>query len=329
MENGDLTSKIPELSVVIVIVSDAKHLEGCLTSLLQQVSAPETEIIVPYDCRDSDILLLEPQFPKVQFHPVENLFGPIRKYHEHLDKMRAIGIDLAQGKFVALLEDHDRPDKNWAMNVIKAHKDSHAGIGGAVENEVDRLLNWSIYFCDFGRYQKPFKAGQSNYITDVNASYKWSALENIRDIWQDGFHEPFVNSALIAQGETLWLSPEIVVYQHRENLSLVAAIRERYVWGRYYAGNRTKEITLSKRLLYLSLFPILPLLLMAKKTRDMLIKKRLIGAFLLAFPLTTLLTLSWSFGEFMGYLSAKPSSFRDSMNDKNTFIQKEKNEYDS
>jgi hypothetical protein len=318
---GKTASQRPHLSVVIVVVSDIKHLEGCLSALRQQVNPPVMEIIVPYNSRDYDIPSLKSRFPDVHFNRVDHFrsfVGHSRLRHEHLDELRAIGLALAQGEIVALLEDHDRPDQCWARNIIEAHEESYAAIGGAIENEVDRLLNWAIYFCDFGRYQNPLKPGLATRLSDVNISYKRQALSAIKKVWQDFYHEPFVNGSLMAQGQKLWLSPRIVVYQHRENLKLSAALRERYEWGRYYAGNRVKKLMLIKRLIYLALAPILPFLLAVRKTRDVLIKRRLIGVFVSAFPLTFLLTLFWSVGEFIGYLTASPTSFRERVKQRET-----------
>jgi hypothetical protein len=195
---------------------------------------------------------------------------------------------------------------------VDAHKEfPAAAIGGAIENKVNRPLNWAVYFCDFGRYQNPLKPGPSPTLSDVNISYKRQALSAVKKVWQDFYHEPFVNGSLMAQGQKLWLSPRIVVYQHRENLKLSAAMRERYEWGRYYAGNRVKKLMLIRRLTYLILSPALPVLLAVRKIRDVLIKRRHIGVFISALPLMLLLTLFWSVGEFIGYLTASPIPVRE------------------
>jgi hypothetical protein len=192
---------------------------------------------------------------------------------------------------------------------MSAHKETHAAIGGAIENEVDRPLNWAVYYCDFCRYQNPVNNGPTFYVSDANVSYKRSVLRRHEETWKDSFHETTVNGILMAQGEELWLSSDILVYQHRENLSLPKALTERYVWGRSYAGTRAQEVTFGKRLLYLTLSPALPILLMARKTRDVLTRKRLVGKFLYAFPLTFLLIASWSLGEFIGYLTGRQNKF--------------------
>jgi hypothetical protein len=301
----------PELSVVIAVVSDAKHLEGCLKALLNQTNSVSMEIIVPYVAGEVGIQALKSQFPGVLFLPVESLPSTLsesKTSREHHDELRATGLAHAKGKILALVEDHGRVDKEWSLRMIEAHHASCAAVGGAIENEVNKPLNWSIYFCDFGRYQRPFPAGPSSFISDANSSYKRQALQRVREVWEKSFHETSVNSALMTGGETLWLSPEPVVYQHRENLSVSRALQERYVWGRSFAGTRARDMGLAKRCLYLILSPALTFLLVARKIRAILIKKRNAGAFLKAFPLTLLLLTFWSFGEFIGYLTGRPNA---------------------
>jgi hypothetical protein len=270
------------------------------------------QIIVPYDSRDDEIALLVSRFPQVTFHRVTGLRSPVgdkAASREHHDELRGIGLRLAEAPIIALIEDHGRVDPHWAEKVLEAHKNTYAAVGGAIENEVDRPLNWAVYFCDFGRYQRPFVAAPSFYVSDANLSYKRRALENIKEVWQDSFHETSVNASLAAAHQTLWLSPDIVIYQHRENLKLSTALQERYVWGRSFAGTRARNIPTGKRIIFLALSPALSFVLIARKIQIILLKKRLIAKFTKAFPLTALLTLVWSFGEFVGYLTARPSAY--------------------
>lgn len=294
----------PELSVVIAIASDALHLRGCLLALAKQQERPEMEILVPHDGRDPNVEQLSAEFPDVRFLHF-NLGPSGGPDHEHLDQLRARGLQAAHAEIVAFLEDHARAAPDWARRVVHAHQSTNAAIGGAIENEIDHTLNWAVYFCDFGRYQNPVPAGPSLYISDVNSSYKRAALERIKHVWQDSFHETTVNAALITCGETLWLSPEIVVYQHREHMTLASALRERFVWGRYYAAVRVREMGAAKRFLFLFLSPALVAVLVLRKVRDIVQKKRLTGKFIQALPLTALLTELWSLGEFTGYLTAR------------------------
>ena len=86
-----------------------------------------------------------------------------------------------------LLEDHARPDAHWAANVVAAHRQTHAAVGGAIENGIDRALNWAVYYCDFGKYQNPVPAGETPFASDANTTYKRAELESVRSVWGDAF----------------------------------------------------------------------------------------------------------------------------------------------
>jgi hypothetical protein len=304
----------PLLSVVVVIVSDttdsrsdASLLDSCLEALSQQVDAPPMEIIVPYHGNVSGIELIKAQYPDVVFIPANDLkiYTGQGGSREHHDELRARGLAAARGEIIGLLEDHARPDLNWCARMVEAHQQCYAAVGGAIENGIDRPLNWAVYFCDFGRYQNPLPAGESAFASDANVSYKRSALESIRSTWQEVFHETAVNWALTSRGEKLALSPEIIVYQNRGSLRLGNALKERFIWGRSYAATRGMLAGASKRAIYATLSPILPLVLLGRMTVNVLKKQRCLGVFLKALPLTAALTLSWSLGELMGYLTGR------------------------
>jgi hypothetical protein len=309
----------PALSVVVVIVSDTtdaradtSHLAGCLDALGRQVDAPPLEVIVPHHPRVDGIDAARARFPGVTFLPVEDL----RTYtgeggsREHHDELRARGLVAARGEVVALLEDHARPEQHWCARMVEAHRRRPAAaVGGAIENGVDRALNWAVYFCDFGRYQNPVPDGASSFASDANVSYKRAALEAIRPVWREVFHETAVNSALTGRGDVLALSPEIVVYQHRSELQLGAALRERFIWGRSYAATRARLAGGARRVAYAALSPLLPAVLLTRMAANTVRKGRLRGRFLRALPLTAVLTASWSLGELMGYLTARASGW--------------------
>ena len=302
------------LSVIVAVVSDTTQrqydltiLSGCLQALRHQVESPTLEIIVPYPAGVTEFEKARSEYLEVVFLPITDL-----KYYkidgssrEHHDELRAHGIAAAQGEIIALIEDYARPDPHWSENIISEHKKDFAAIGGAIENEVDRLLNWGVYFCDFGKYQNPVSEGETTFASDANISYKNTALMAVRSIWQDSYHETEVNWALRSLGEKIALSPKIVIFQHRTDLEFWSAMKERYVWGRSYAATRIKDIGNSKRFLYLLLTPLLPIILIIRMTSNIFRKGRNLNIFLKALPLTILLEISWSFGEFVGYLTGR------------------------
>ena len=169
-------------------------------------------------------------------------------------------------------------------------------------------IELGLYFCDFGKYQTRCPPGESPFVSDANVSYKRSALESIRSTWQETFHETAVNWALASRGEKLTLSPKIIVYQNRGSLRLGNALKERFIWGRSYAATRGTLAGGSKRRSMRPSPPVLPLILLARMAANVLKKRRCIGAFLKALPLTATLTVSWSSGELAGYLTGRANS---------------------
>ena len=311
----------PILSVVIAIVSDTTDpqagvglLAGCLEALSHQVNPPPMEIIVPYHEKNVDgIETLQSQFSHVNFFPVTGLKTSSAKVatREHHDTLRARGLLAAQGDLIALVEDHARPDKNWCANILAAHRTGYAAIGGAIENGIDRPLNWAVYYCDFGRYQNPLPSGMSAFASDANVSYKRSALEAIRMTWEQSFREVVVNGTLMARGDGVALRHDIIVHQHRSDLRLSDALRERFIWGRSYAATRCALVSHSKRAIYAVLSPLLPGVLMLRMTVTAWKRRRHFGKFLRSCHLIFILLISWSLGECVAYLRGVRCHLRD------------------
>ncbi len=303
----------PSLAVVVTVVSDTSeaadttHLEGCLEALQHQTDPPATEVLVTCDARLRGVDKLRQRFPQVRFIAVEKLHtarsGPSREHH---DELRGIGLRNSQAPLVALIEDVGRPDPHWCAQLVKEHAQPCAAIGGAMENGIDRALNWAVYFGDFGRYQNPIPPGPSAYVSDANVCYKREALQHVADAWAGSYNEARVHAALVERGEVLALSPAVIVYQHRLNLRLGPALLERYVWGRSFAAVRVSSIPSSQRAVLALLCPLLPFVLLLRQFQNVLRTGRNRAAFLRALPLTAVLGLIWSCGEFVGYLTGHP-----------------------
>lgn len=299
-----------DLSVIIIIVDGRRAVEGCLKALARQEDPPSMEIIVPCDSSVGEVAALAAEFPEVRFidigtvpthHSIANAAGQ----HELIDQRRAEGLEAARGDVVALLEDRGYPRPDWARRVERLHRLPHAAVGGAVENGVDRPLNWAVYFVDFAPYQLPFEAGPADYVSDVNVSYKAAAVEATRPHWEQGFQETTMHWALSRRGETLWLAPEMVVEQRRRDLGLGTQMGERFHWGRIFARTRVDECGTAMRFVYAALAPLLPAVLFARLLRLQLAKRRTLGTFVKVSPLVLLLLLPKALGEMVGYVTGK------------------------
>ncbi len=299
----------PVISIVVGLIAGGRQpTEACLTALEPSLADHNVECIVPYDARLTDVEGLAQRFPWADFIDARDrvdaaYFGDHSR--EHHDILRAVGLLRARGRIIALLEDHGTPSPGWMDAVRLAHQGPEAAIGGAVENGVNRILNWAVYYCDFGRYQNPVPPGDAEFLSDSNTSYKREALDAVRELWTDAFHETSVNWELRRRGEKLRLDPAMVVYQTRSTLRFWPALRERFVWGRSFAGTRTTETSSATRAKLIVLSFLLPVVLTARIVLLALRKGRHRSKLLLALPLVALLQVFWSLGEFVGYVTGR------------------------
>lgn len=284
-------------SVIVVVLQGRQSLSICLKSIVEQKINGNMEIIVPYDDRFADIITLQSDYPNVNFCNVPGT-------HTYAE-LRTAGVKQSTGKIVAITEDHCIPAKDWLHQIIRIHGAPYAAVGGGVEKITpDTALNLAVYFADYLRYMPPLPEGPSHSLTDLNVSYKREALEAIKDVWADEFHENVVNSALVVSGHVLWLSPTILVHQSRA-FNLGTALWDRYAFGRLFASTRVRGNSSINRLVYSVSTLVLPALLVGRILVNIVRKRRLLFEFVRAIPFVVLISLSWAWGEFLGYLTGK------------------------
>jgi len=315
MSVGDPT---PTLSIVVTLVSGrTENLASCLLSLRDQEDAPAHEILVPYDDPCSDVTLLAKIYPDVHFlHAVGMDFAAARAggSHEPYDALRTIGLKAARGCYVALTEDQATLAPRWCrwlVDMLEEHPELGA-IGGAIECGSNRLLNRAICYCDFGRYRNPLPEGPAAFVSDSNVVYRRQALDEIRRVWDSGFHEIPVHQALVERGRPIWLTPRVTAWQNRREMTIFEAFKERCVWGRAFAGIRFDRGSVGRRFVYACLSPALPVLLTLRLIRKALSGRHRLAEFLPALPYVVVLNAAWAFGEFLGYATGRIASIPSS-----------------
>ncbi len=306
-------SALPRVSVVVGLISGrTSDLHRCLRALQAQTYQGPLQVFVPYDDPCAAVTSLQGEFPAVRFIHAAGLDTAAARAgasREHHDTLRTIGLRAADGDIVALTEDHAHTAETWCVELLAA-LDRHpkaAAMGGAVECDSNRLLNWAVWFCDFGRYQNPLPEGPAEFVSDSNVFYRRDALEAVAASWQQDYHETAVHWAMQAAGYTLCNTPRAIVWQARAGLSLGEALRERYVWARSFAGTRARLIG-AKRFVLAALTPLLPLVMTGRLASTALQRGRWKGRFLACLPLILLLQTWWAAGEFVGYVTADPAA---------------------
>ena len=295
------------LSVIIIVVSGVAALRRCLTALCAQMDAAQSEIIVPYDAVAAAVASLASEFPQVRFHRIDDPDHPQPALptlyrHQLYDRRRAAGLAVAQGEIIAMTEDHVVPAADWCAQLLAAHASAAAVIGGAIENGIDRPLNWALYYCDFGRYGRPLDAGPAAVISDVNVSYKREVLLSALAVWRDGYAETTLHWHLGAHGHQLLLDPRLVVFEERPRLPLGELIRERLALGHAFGATRRAALPGWKRAAHMCATPLLPLLLLYRCLHDMMRQRRTLRQIATTLPYVLVFVIVYAVGELTGYL---------------------------
>lgn len=281
------------LSVIIAASNDLPSLERCLLSLEPQGKADDTEVIVASNYADGVSERLNSQFSYVKHISLPKTAT--------VPELRTAGMNMANGEIIALLEDHCFFHSDWCAEIKRAHESVYDVIGGAVENaSVNRPVDWAVYLYEYGKYMLPLNAGITDALAGNNVSYKRAILEQLKTQYTAGFFETFINNELRDAGNSLYLSPSAIVY-HRKNYRVKETLIQCFHHGRLFAGKRTEQAGIAKRLKFILGSVILPVLLPGRILLRAWQKGRCRKELLRAVPLLLLFMTSWSFGEFCGY----------------------------
>ncbi|MCI0437051.1 MAG: glycosyltransferase [Gemmatimonadetes bacterium] len=290
----------PDLSVVVILFTSRAHLERCLDGLAAQRTGARLEILLPHDGRLDDDRALRDRFPAVRMVRAPSAGTPAA--------LRAAGVAPCAAPVIALLEDHCVPAPSWAEAVLQAHRAPHAGVGGPVDKGMppgrsrDSVLNWAVYLTDYSRYMPPMPAGPAHGLSDCNASYKRSALDTVREVWEQEFHENVVNDALARAAGTFWFEPGMLVLEQRD-LTLSYAVRDRFTFGRLFGSSRVAGAPLPRRILWAAAALIMPPVLVARVAQNLIRRRRHRVQLLRCVLMLLLVAAAWMLGEATGYLT--------------------------
>jgi glycosyl transferase family 2 len=283
---------VPDLSVVIASVNGWNVLAPTLAALESLREHDRIEILVVETVGGETRERLREEYPSVVV---------VESPRRAIPKLRYQGVLRSTGRLVAILEDHAEVQPDWAASIFRAHEGPWAAVGGAVENGLDGLTNWAVFFCEYTAYMPPVPEGVYGDIPGNNIAYKRSyLLKHARELDQ-GKWESWINDRLRVDGASI-ASTNAMVVRHIKPFRLGYFVNQRFHFARSYAGMRRVDQSWPKRLAYGAGSSILPVLLTARLTRAVLSKRRDLGRFFLVFPLVVLFLTVGAVGEMVGYL---------------------------
>ena len=293
------TNKIdsPRASVIVVAFNSSDLLGRCLQALSSQPDSNVLDVLVvckqPATC-DQD---LAQRFFKTRVLPVERSLT--------IPEMRLVGIRNAKADIVALIEDDCMVGPAWLSSMLDAHNAGHRVVGGPVEaGDYSCGRDWAVYFCEYGRFGTPF-SGQVSFLSGTNVSYRAEDMVNVKV--GTGFEEVFFHETIIEQGGSLFASADMLVTNQNKwkNRNCLSGA---FHHGRAYAAKRFGSSLNGKRALYALFSLFLPVIKTLRTLKSLHSSKRREIPLLTSVLWIFVFQLSWSAGEFTGYLSGAGKS---------------------
>jgi GT2 family glycosyltransferase len=289
-----MTAGEPLVSVVIASVNGLPAIAECLEALTRQDGAGEAEIVVVDRCGEQTRSALRARFPSAQVVAAEA--------GTSIPALRALGMDRARGRMVAILEDHCNVGPGWLQAVARQHQAGALAVGGAVENgSRERTVDWAAFFCEYARFMPPVPRGIVSGITGNNSVYDRSVLERLGPQARAEVWESFLHERLRALGVPFQSDPDLIV-THKKSFGYLEFLAQRYHYSRSFAGMRLQGAPWWKRVGYALATPLLPPMLMGRMIGVVAGKRRHGGRFVQASPVLATFLVSWAWGEAMGAL---------------------------
>ena len=282
---------MPDISVVVAAFSGEAALRRCLESLAGQAD----EVVAATTSSAAAVARLGACFPTVRF-----LQAPTGT---DVFRLRTLALDATRGDILAFTEDHCTVSPGWVEALAGAVRDGHAMVGGPVENGLERVRDWALFFCEYAAHIPPISDGLAPALTGVNIAYSRKALDGCRPTWRYAFHENEVQDALAAAGHVPYRIGRAWVKSHLE-ASLKEGAAHLFGGGRQYGGYRKFRSPALVRLLLPFAAPLIPVVLLWRVVSVVVTRRpRLLGVLIRALPVVMALLLAWSAGETVGYLA--------------------------
>lgn len=284
----------PLVSVIIPSVNGLPVLAECLEALVGQEGQVPAEIIVVDCCGEATRAVVRERFPRVCLVPVEG--------RPSIPALRAIGIERARGRVLAITEDHCLVQPGWFQAVERAYRAGHRAVGGPVENgSVERAVDWAVFFCEYARFMGPVPRGPAAEIPGNNSAYDRRLMDELgpgcyAEQWESFWHARMREMGIVFQSD-----PDMVVL-HKKEFGYGYFLSQRYHYSRSFAGMRLRGAPWWKRGLYAGATLALPAILLGRIVRTVAGKGRNLRPLVRSLPVVCTFVVSWAVGEGVGAL---------------------------
>jgi glycosyltransferase involved in cell wall biosynthesis len=288
-----------DITVIVPSFNSRRTIAECLRALEMQVCRHGYEIIVVDSSGDDTCEIIRHNFPDVSLYSFSE-----RKFP---GEARNIGATKARSRILAFTDSDCIVDPDWIEKIMEAHRGPSPLIGGVIDNgNPDSCIGWGHYFSEFSRWMPRTPSGHLEEVPGGCLSIKRWAFDKYGPFPEGILSEDTVlNWRFKDREKPLFVSG--IRVRHVNETNIVRLLRKHATHGRFFAAARVAEGDFSalRRGLYVLISPLLPFLLFYRTCRRVIRRKMYLKEFVAASPVVFLSLVSWSWGEFRGYLSKR------------------------
>lgn len=219
-----------------------------------------------------------------------------------IPRLRALAFRACDGDVVGVIEDHVLVPSDWTDEMLRAHREGAAVVGGSVANAArDDLVDRAAFLCEYSHALDPPPDGPVDALPGNNVTYRRELLERFRPVVEEGGWEDRLHRALREAGVELECRPEIRV-AHEMHYSAGEYASQRFLYSRALAALRLEGRAAWQRWAYAAATAALPAVLLARIGARAWRAGRG-GLFFLSLPLQVVFVTAWAAGEAVGALA--------------------------
>lgn len=283
------------LSVIIASYNSRATIGRCLDALGPQMT-PDVEVLVADSSTDGTAELLRERYPWVRLLWSEERLFP--------GGARNRAIEASSGDILAFIDADCIAAPDWIERAIEAQKRWGPVVGGSVDNaNPAEAGGWLYYFCEFAPWMPGRPMGRVSECPTCCLTVQRAVLEQTGCFRASGYSsDSAFHWRLRRAGMQPWFDPELRV-SHINPSRFQGVLRKMRMHGEHFASARCEEGQLG-RAAALCLWigsPLLPPLLLWRRTRQIWQTGWYRAEFLRTVPGLTMALVAWSYGEWRGY----------------------------
>jgi len=197
----------PTLTVIVPCYNSERTIRQCLTSIINQRTSVEFDVIVVDSSSDQTAQIVEREFPSVRLiHLNQRTFA---------GAARNVGTRATRATFCLMIDSDCIAEPDLIERAVTRHReDNYAAVGGSLANGTPRSLSgWIGYLIEFKEFMPSAPRRLAKGMPTANITYRRETLERYGgfddDMWLT--EDLLFNGKLSSGGERLLFDPAIKV----------------------------------------------------------------------------------------------------------------------